>query len=131
MKKLIKKHEEKIRFLLAGGWNTVFGYFAYATLYYLFSAKIHYMLLLIVSYVLAITNSYISYKVFVFKTKGNVLKEYIRFYFVYGASLLINLILMPILVEICHIHPLIAPILLLVITVIISYIGHKNFSFKA
>lgn len=127
---LFKKHGEKIRFLIAGAWNTLFGYFLFALLFYLLSAKVHYMVLLAVSYIFSITNAYLSYKYFVFKTKGNFMKEYSRFYVVYGAAFIANLMLLPVFVELLRIHPLISQALIIILTVIISYFGHKHFSFR-
>jgi len=88
------------------------------------------MFLLIISNILSITNAYISYKFFVFRTKGNFLREYARFYVVYGASILFSLILLPLSVELLHIHPVVAQAAIIAITIVISYTGHKNFSFK-
>ncbi len=127
---LIKKHSEKIRFLIAGAWNTVFGYFSFVILYYLFSPATHYMILLVISNILSITNAYLSYKFFVFKTKGNFMKEYSRFYVVYGAAFIANLMLLPVFVELLRIHPLMSQALIIILTVIISYFGHKHFSFR-
>ena len=129
MKHLFKKHSEKIKFLLTGIWNTIFGYFSFVALFYLFSEKIHYMILVLISNIISITNSYISYKLYVFKTKGNYLVEYLRFYMVYGGSIVLSLLFLPIFVEIFHIHPLLAMGIILIFTVIISYFGHKHFSF--
>lgn len=128
---LVKKHKEKIMFLIAGAWNTIFGYFIFALLFYLLSAKVHYMILLAVSYIFSITNAYLSYKYFVFKTKGNVVTEYFRFYVIYGIAFLANLALLPVFVELLHVHPLMSQALIIVLTMIISYFGHKNFSFRA
>ena len=127
---LTDDRKEKIRFLVTGGWNTLFGYFSFILLYSLFASAVHYMLLVVISNLLSITNAYISYKTFVFKTKGNFLKEYSRFYVVYGASFLASLILMPALIELLHIHPYLAQAIMITFTVIISYFGHKSFSFK-
>ena len=122
--------KQEINYIIAGAWNTIFGYFFFATLYFLFSKKVHYMILVVISNIVGITNAYISYKFFVFKTKGNYLREYFRFYVVYGFSMIIGLILLPLIVELLHISPLVAQLFIVVITVIISYLGHRNFSFK-
>ncbi len=131
MEKFLQLHGEKIRFLAAGAWNTLFGYFSFVILYYLFRSAAHYMILLVISNILSITNAYLSYKYFVFKTKGNFMKEYSRFYVVYGAAFIANLVLLPVFVELLRIHPLISQALIIILTVIISYFGHKHFSFKA
>ena len=129
MPKLFDLHKDKVRFLIAGAWNTIFGYFIFLFLYYAFSKYVHYMFLLILSNILSITNAYISYKLFVFKTKGNIIKEYLRFYVVYAASIAGNLILLPIFVELLHIHPAVSQAIIIMLMVSVSYFGHKHFSF--
>lgn len=125
-----KKHSEKIKFLIVGGWNTLFGYLIFIGLYYYFPIKMHYMLILVLSNILSITNAYISYKCLVFKTKGNYLAEYLRFYGVYGSVILLGLAMFPFMVEVLHFHPILAQTIMTIITVCISYFGHKHFSFK-
>lgn len=130
MKKLHKKHETKIKYLVVGGWNTIFGYMAFALLYFVFNRYLHINLILIFSYILSITNAYLGYKLFVFKTKGNYLREYFRFYLVYGPILLLNLLFLPVMVRFLKISPLLIQGSFVFITVALSYFGHKNFSFK-
>ena len=124
-----KVHEEKIRYLLAGSWNTVFGYAAFAAMFFFWGNNIHYMAIMIISYIVSISNAYISYKFFVFKTKGNYLREYLRFYLVYGFAFILNIIMLPLSVEIFQINPLISQAAIVLFTAVFSYIGHKNFSF--
>ncbi len=130
IKHLYHKHREKINYLLVGGWNTIFGYFTFVLLYFLFSQRIHYLFLLVISNILSITNAYIGYKIFVFKTKGNYVREYLRFYLVYGGVMLLNFIALPIIVELSPLAPPIAQGGFICVTVVFSYFGHKHFSFN-
>ncbi|MFH1362091.1 MAG: GtrA family protein [bacterium] len=130
MRKLYHRHREKINYLLVGGWNTVFGFCVFAALYYLFGQKIHYLFLLVISNVISITNAYVGYKIFVFKTRGNYLKEYLRFYVVYGFTFGINFVFLPLIVEFFQVNPVMAQAFFIGINVVISYTGHKRFSFK-
>ncbi len=129
MKQLYKKHQEKINYLMVGGWNTVFGYGSFLVLYYLLNSWVNYVLIALLSSVFGITNAYICYKKFVFKTKGNYLREYLRFYVVYAGAIGLNLLLLPICVEVFHIIPPIAQGMLIFISVAFSYFGHKHYSF--
>ena len=129
IKHLYKKHQQKINYLLVGIWNTIFGYSVFVALYFLFTPHIHYMVIWAVSTVLAITNAYIGYKAFVFKTKGNYLREYLRFYVVYSGSMVLNLVLLPLGVELLKIAPPVAQAGIIVISVVFNYLGHKHFSF--
>lgn len=131
MKRLYKKHQEKINYLLVGGWNTVFGYGVFVSLYYLFAAKVHYLVIWLISNILAITNAYIGYKAFVFKTRGNYLLEYLRVYVVYGGSMALNLIYLPFCVEILKITPPVAQAGWIAVNFVFSYLGHKHFSFSS
>jgi putative flippase GtrA len=119
-----------LRFLIAGGWNTAFGYASLALLYYLFSDKIQYLILIAFSTILNITNAYICHKFFVFRTKGNYLKEYLRYYVVYSIPIGLAFVLFPFCIEVLGMNFYVVQAILTFITVITSYFGHKHVSFR-
>lgn len=128
-----------IRYLLVGGWNTAFGYGAFAALNYLLTGVFPYpyMFANVLANIVSITVAYFGYKVFVFKTKGNYLREYLRTYLVYGASCLVSLAMLPVCVALVRLvvhNPVLAPYIAqaMVVPVIVamSYFGHKKFSFR-
>ncbi len=138
MKSLVKKRISNllsartlqfIRYLFVGGWNTLFGVGLYAVAYYFWHEHIHYLALVIPCNILAITNAYVCYKLFVFRTRGNWLREYLRFYVVYGAAMLMGFVLMALFVELLHMHPVLASISITGITIVCSFFGHKRISF--
>ncbi|HWR58819.1 MAG TPA: GtrA family protein [Thermodesulfovibrionales bacterium] len=118
------------RFLITGGWNTIFSYISLALMYYFFSNRIHYLVIMVLATIINITNAFICHKFFVFKTKGNYLREYLRYYVVYSVPIGISLISFPFCIEILKINFYVTQALLTLITVIISYFGHKHVSFK-
>ncbi|MEI6212273.1 MAG: GtrA family protein [bacterium] len=118
-----------LRYLLVGGWNTLFGVGVYALAYHLLHDRVHYLVLLIPCNILAITNAYVCYKLVVFRTRGNWLREYLRFYLVYGAALLMGIGGMVLLVQLLHMHPVWANILTTALTIVCSFFGHKRISF--
>lgn len=69
IKELLKKNS--VRYFLAGGWNTAFGYLLGVGAYMLLSEHHHIALIAILCNILAITMSFITYKKFVFKTREN------------------------------------------------------------
>ncbi|WP_407984800.1 GtrA family protein [Pontiella sulfatireligans] len=118
------------RFLLTGGWNTIFSYALFSGLYFAFSEKVHYMVILTVSTVLGVTNAYVCHKFFVFRTKGNYLREYLRFYAVYSVQIVINYISLPLLMK-SGMSPYLAQGLIVGITTAGTYLGHKHISFAS
>ena len=119
-----------LRFLLAGGWNTVFGYGVSVGLYTLLAGKLHITLIAAVANIIAITMSFLTYKLFVFKTPGNWLLEYGRSYIVYGGMAIFGIILIWIFVDILGWWIWYAQALVILVTVGASYLGHKLFTFK-
>ena len=123
-------HNQKFRYLLVGGYNTAFGYGVFALLWWQLNQELHYIVLLTISHILAVTNAYLGYRHFVFKTQGRWLKEYLRFNLVYLGSFIFNLISLPFIIEHFKIHPLVAQAVILSVTVVINYVVHKRVTFK-
>lgn len=128
---LIARHEKKLRFLIAGGVNTLVGLSVYPLLYlWLEPLGLGYIQILLIAQVICITFSFISNKYFVFKTKGNIRKEYVKFFLFYGFYLALNLLCLPFLVEKVGITPIISQTLFSVAIIISSYFWHNFFTFK-
>lgn len=134
-----KSFTQFARYILVGGFNTVFGYSLFAFLNWSFTGlgSYSYMYAAVLSNFIAITVAFLGYKWFVFRTRGNYLREWVRCMAVYGSSMLIGLVGLPILVPILR-HffghperaPYIAGALLTIVTVLFSFFGHKNVSFR-
>lgn len=129
IRRLYNKHQQKINYVLVGIWNTIFGYSVFVALYFLFGKSVHYMFIWVVSTVLSITNAHIGFKSFVFRTRGNYLQEYLRFYVVYSGSMVLNLVLLPLCVEMFRITPPVAQAGIICIGAVVNYLGHKHISF--
>jgi len=127
------------RYLLVGAWNTLFGYGTFA----LFTALLNpivphsYIWASLLSSLLNITVAYFGYKWFVFKTKGNYLREWMRCVAVYSGGIAFGLIALPVLVFLIRHNtrffaeaPYIAGAFLTVVVVVYNFLGHKNFSFR-
>lgn len=115
-------------YLLVGGWNTFFAIALY-TLLVTFCGDKHYLLLGVLCNIIIITNAYICYKIFVFKTKGNIIKEYLKCYSVYGLSMALGLALMYVFVDIIGIKAVFSNIIVTLMLTVVSFLGHKFFSF--
>jgi putative flippase GtrA len=124
--------DERVRFLLVGGINTALGFFTYTALVlWVFAAvPFGYILSVVVSYAISITVAFVLYRRFVFRVTGHVVRDYVRFVSVYLVSIGINLALLPLFVEVLRMPPVLAQAIVLIITTLVSFFGHKSFSFR-
>lgn len=127
------------RYLLIGGFNTIFGYSIFALLNWSFRelGAYSYLYAAIPANIIAISVAFLGYKWFVFKTKGNYLIEWVRCFSVYGLSALVSLAALPVLVSFLRPHlrnpasaSYIAAALITCMTALLSFFGHKNISFR-
>lgn len=125
------RRREQLLYLVIGGWNTVFGYAVWAVLQYLLGSHIHYLLVVLLSWPLAVLNAYLGYRLIVFRSRGSVLRELPRFSLVYLASLLANLALLPLALAALPFNIYVVQALFTVTVVVVSYLGHKYFSFRS
>ncbi len=124
------KYREKISYLIVGVWNTIFGFGLFSFLYFLLSNILSYGIILAISYVISVTNAFYLYKYFVFKSKGSIWKEYIKFSSVYLNIYLINLCLLYLLNLIAFNNIYYGQAISVSIIMLISYFSHKKFTFK-
>jgi putative flippase GtrA len=117
-------------FFVVGGWNTVFGYFSALLIYHFTHSFLHILLIGIITNILSISMSFFTFKYFVFKTTENWLREYFRSYIVYGVISLIGISIIWIAVDYLTMKFWIAQGLSIPITIILSYLGHNQFTFK-
>ncbi len=126
-------------YLVVGGFNTVFGFGLYALLTAALQSRFQhgYIVANLLASLISITFSYLGYKWCVFKTKGNYLREWLRAVTVYSGAIVANTALLPVLVffirrtsGLTRAAPYLAGALLIGLTAVYSFLGHKNFSFR-
>ena len=125
--------DERARFLVVGGINTIFGYAIFALLFVTAGHTIGYLGSLYVSYAVGVSLAFVLHRRVTFRaheTGGNPVLDFLRFASVYVVSLAVNTIGLPLLVELGHLPALLAQAIMVVVTTIISYVGHKYFSFR-
>jgi putative flippase GtrA len=123
------RHREQLLYLAVGGWNTVFGYGVWALLQSLLGEHLHYLVVVLIAWPIAVLNAYLGYRYLVFRSRGSIWRELPRFSLVYLATLAVNLVLLPIALQLLPFTIYVVQALLTVIVVVGSYLGHKYFSF--
>jgi len=126
-------------YLVVGGFNTLFGFGLYALLTAALQSRFQhgYIVANLLASLISVTFSYLGYKWCVFKTKGNYLREWLRAVTVYSGAIVANTALLPVLVffirrtsRFTHSAPYLAGALLIGLTAVYSFLGHRNFSFR-
>ncbi len=134
---------EALRFLLAGGGNTLFGLVdTFAMTFVCVHLKPGHAALMtsvatLLSTVINITVSFFTYKWFVFQSRGNTLHEYARSFAVYGPSLLVSVFVAgPMAAGLAHwlpqprFAPYAAQAIIVAVAIVPQFLGHKKFTFK-
>jgi putative flippase GtrA len=121
-----------------GSCNTIFGYSTYALFTALLTPHVPYpyVVAIAVAYFFNVTFSFLAYKWFIFKTKGNYLREWMRCSTVYFTGIAVGTAFLPVAVFVLRrltpadrSAPYIAGLLLTGIGVLGTFAGHKKFSF--
>jgi putative flippase GtrA len=123
-------HREQVLYLAVGAWNTAFGYGVFVVLYYLVGERVGVSAVLVASYVLAVLSAYVAYRYVTFRSHGSVLQEFPRFSAVYLLALIANLVFLPVALRLLPLSTYVVQALFTVGVVIVSYVGHRRFSFR-
>ena len=126
---LWQRRREQILYLVFGGWNTVFGYGIWALLQFTLGDRLPYLVIVVLSWPIAVLNAYVVYRTFVFRSHGRILAELPRFSLVYFLTLIANLALLPIALRVLPFSIYGVQATFLVVVVVASYLGHRYFSF--
>jgi putative flippase GtrA len=134
---------QSVRFLVIGGGNTLFGVadtFVVLKLLLLLrpdQSKLMATVAMALSSMINIGFSFLTYKWFVFRTKGNYGKEYLRSLTIYLPSLALNTFLVAPLALLLHRWTgydhgsvYLAMGIILTVTIVFSFFGHKHISFR-
>lgn len=122
---------EKIRFLVLGLVNSFFGWIVFLVSQLLITGELSYIISLILAYGLGTLTSFLLQKYFVFRAHGNKIREFLRYAVIYIPQLIINILLLPLIVAILGINWLFAQTIFICLAAVLSYFGHKYFSFNS
>lgn len=130
--KIYKKYEEIINYLIMGVLTTlvsIVSYFVFAKI-----IGINYLVSNIISWIISVAFAYITNKIFVFKNnvkeKKQVFIQIYQFVKFRLLSLVIDILLMYLFVEIIKMDDMIAKVINQVIVIFLNYVFSKLFVFK-
>lgn len=125
--------DQRVAFLIVGMINTVLG-----TLYFILFQTIlgqrfgtfTYMLSLGLAHIAAVLCAFVLHRRFVFRVRGHLWLDLGRFELVNLGALAFNAIALPFAVQILGFAPIPAQLAVTAVTALVSYFGHRNFSFR-
>ena len=121
--------DDKIRFLLIGCINAAIAYAIFALFIYILGQE-YYTLCVILEWVLSSPFSYLNQKFFVFCTKGNYLKEYLKCWMTWMVSMVLNAIILELLMRFAWKNAYFEQIVSTFLVAIVTYVLFKYFAFK-
>ena len=126
---LYKKYKEIINYLIFGGLTTLISIVTYA----LFAKVFHidYLISNVLSWIIAVLFAYITNKIFVFESKSKKnIKEITSFFFFRVVSLIMEMVILYVFVDMLHIDDLVTKIIAQIIVIVSNYVFSKVFVFK-
>jgi putative flippase GtrA len=130
-------HDQRVAFLVVGAINTVvaFAIFIAASesvghlVDHRFGKIAGSLVTVGITHVLSVLFAFVMHRRFVFHVRGHVLGDLARFWSIYLTTGAINLVALPVLVEL-GLHRIPAQAIILASTTLLSYFGHRHFSFR-
>lgn len=120
-----------LRFLVAGAANTAFGVAVYPVLLWTVPGfATHYLAALGVAQALSLCFAFATYKLGVFRTRGNLAREFGTFASFYLANYAANWAALPLLVELAHLPPVIAQLGFTAVLIVGSWFWHSRVTFR-
>jgi len=113
------------RFIFVGILNTVVGYGAFL----LFLVYTNYLISLIIAHTIGVLHSFVWNKYWTFRSDKLRLDEFIKFNLVYVGYLVVNAVILIYFVNILGLDPRIGQLIALPILTVVSFAGHKHWSF--
>jgi putative flippase GtrA len=120
----------EVRFLLAGGWNTVFGLGVFAFLQLTVGDVIGYPAVLTISTVIAVLQSHLIQRRFVWHSTLPYGTELLRFSSVYVVQYAANLALLALAVEVMELPVVPSQVAITAVLIVSSYVVHRFWTFR-
>lgn len=120
-----------LRFLAAGALNTAFGLAFYPLLLWavpLFNT--HYMIALGIAQAVCLCFAFSTYKFGVFRTRGDILREFTTFSGYYLFNYAANWAALPLLVELAGMSPVVAQLGFTAVLIVGSWFWHNRVTFR-
>ncbi len=129
---MLARHRRKsLRFVLAACLNTAVGLAAFPLLLWLSPYfRIHYVAALMLVQALCLCFAFTTYKLGVFRARGNIVAEFAKFSSFYVVNYAANWVLLPLLVEVVRLDPVVAQLGITAVVMVGSFFWHNKITFS-
>lgn len=129
--------DQRFRFLLVGGFNFLFGFAVFLAVNATVGGAVDRagqpvaasIADVVISQVISSITAFALYRLFVFRVRGNLVTDFLRFQSVNLVNFVANLVLLPALVA-AGLPRIPSQAALVLALTVVSYLGHRHFSFR-
>ncbi len=121
---------QQLRFLVAGAYNTVFGYAVFAALFWAWGHRVNYLVLGVAANIIAVCSAFVVHRTYVFRSQESWRSSFFRFYLSQLVTLCFGIAALYLLVQFVRMNPLVAQFLIVSASVVLSYALHRYYSFR-
>lgn len=122
------KINQKIRFLLLGGFNTLLSFLLYSA--GIKFSGFNYGIVLTATYIISVNWSIFSMRYLVFRGQGNIWREFVKAWAVYLSMLLLNYASLWLMIEKLSWGEIRAQLVYTVVSTILIFYLHRNLTFR-
>ena len=121
----------QFRYLVVGGWNTLFGLALFAVLLWLLEDRIGYAWILLICQVVAVIQAHWAQRRFVWRSASPFWPELVRFSMVYVVAYFVNLGLLALCVEVAGWPVLPSQVGVTMLMVVLTYSINRVWTFRS
>lgn len=119
-----------LRYSVVGVVNSGFNFGVFAGLQVAFGERIHYLFIVVAAHIVSVFEAYVLQRWLVFRVRGRWWRELGRFWSVYLVALGVNMVVLPLLVQVGHAPVLPAQAGVMLGTALGTFVAHRSFTFR-
>ncbi|MBH0780324.1 GtrA family protein [Nocardia bovistercoris] len=125
--RLVRRQE--LAFAVVGGANTLLGMGLTVLWLTILGPDTRPMVAVVLAYAIGIAVAFVLHRTLVFRVRGHVLRDFLRFCVVNSGGLLLNVLLLELAVTVLHFPDRPAAIVVMGLVAVASFFGHRYISF--
>ncbi|MEV6138730.1 GtrA family protein [Nocardia sp. NPDC051990] len=126
--RIVKRQE--LAFAVVGGVNTALGMGLTVMWLAILGASVPPAVAVVLAYAISIVIAFVLHRTLVFRVRGHLVRDFIRFVGVNSGGLLMNMALLSLAVSVLHLPSKPSAVVVMGVVAVASYFGHRYISFR-